>query len=176
MIAVAAALAGCGGGLKQGDPVEAAPASAGLTNDLSIGCYTVDLFDPYRINYPGADVPVQYAKFLGVWKDGSWNNEWCHDLYVTDVQPDGTVTVLDAYGPYPKLNVEAQVYKRTGRIDEEGVLNLISLGGANVTYRLVDDAYLVGRRLSLWGKYDITMARHEGVAIVPIPPRNPRRG
>jgi len=149
-------------------------AAPDLSDQLSVGCYTVDLFDPYRIKYPQAGVSQENAKFLGVWKDGAWDGKWCHDLYITDVRPDGTVTLLDAYGPNKARKWEAQVYKRTGRITD-GVLTFKGVLGAQLEYRLVGNRFLVGKRTDFVAKETITLAKSEGVALVPVPPRNPRR-
>lgn len=169
--AAGAAIAGCTP-VKKTTAVAAAP---DLSDQLSVGCYTVDLFDPYRIEYPKAGVSPENAKFLGVWKDGAWDGKWCHDLYITDVRADGTVTVLDAYGPNKARNWEAQVYKRTGRI-VDGVLTFNGVLGAQLEYRLVGNRFLVGKRSDFVAKETITLAKSEGVALVPVPPRNPRRG
>ena len=48
-----------------------AQVEADLSKRLSPGCYTVDLFDPYRIEYPAANVPREVRKFLCVWKNGA---------------------------------------------------------------------------------------------------------
>ena len=152
---------------------QAAVKTADLTDQLSPGCYTVDLFDPYRLEYPEPGVTAEQRKFLGVWQNGSWNDEWCHDLYVTKISADGTVEVLDAYGPYPRFKYEASVYKRVGKI-ENGVLTFISHADAPVSYRLVGD-FLVGTRQDIFGKSDITMSRTDRLAVVPVPPRKPVR-
>jgi hypothetical protein len=145
-------------------------------DSLLVGCYTVDLFDPYRLEFPSEGVSREHIKFIGVWKDAAWNGEWCHDLYITDVQPDGTVTLLDAYGPYKKQNVEATVFKRTARL-ADGTLTFLSLGGASVSYKLSDDGeYLLGKRIDALGRYEITMLRHDHLAIPPIPRRRPGSG
>ncbi|MEM7061313.1 MAG: hypothetical protein AAF557_27360 [Pseudomonadota bacterium] len=168
---MAAAIAGCTPAKKK-PVVVAAP---DLSDQLSVGCYTVDLFDPYRIEYPQAGVTQEHAKFLGVWKDGAWDGKWCHDLYITEVRADGTVTLLDAYGPNTARKWEAQVYKRTGRI-VDGVLTFKGVLGAQLEYRLVGDGFMVGKRTDIYAKEQITLAKSEGVAFVPVPPRNPRRG
>lgn len=166
--ALAVALAACA-------PVSKKPVQqADLSDRLSVGCYTVDLFDPYRIEYPAAGVSPADAKFLGVWKDAAWNGNWCHDLYITEVRADGSVTLLDAYGPNTQRGWEAQVFKRNARI-VDGALTFTTIGRAEVTYRLQGD-FLVGKRTDFLGTQEITMGRTEGVALVPVPPRNPRRG
>ena len=144
-----------------------------LSKKLSPGCYTVDLFDPYRIDYPAAEVPRDVRQFLGVWKNGAWNGRICHDLYITRAYPDGTVDVIDAYGPDRGNGSEATVFKRKGTV-KDGVLSFQSVGSAPVNYRLVGE-FLVGSRIDAFGKYEITMSREVGLAEVPIPPVKPVR-
>ena len=163
-IAVLCAVAACGAQRK----AERAP---NLADSLSPGCYTVDLFDPYRLEYPSADVPAGYREFLGVWQNGAWGGQWCHDLYITKVHADGRVELLDVYGPSPKHGHEASVFKRTGQI-EGGVLTFLSHRRAPVSYRIVGD-FLVGNRSDHVGKSEITMSRTDRVAQVPVPPRKP---
>ena len=154
-------------------PQKRAEIQVDLSKKLSPGCYTVDLFDPYRIEYPAAEVPGDARKFLGVWKNGAWNGKVCHDLYVTKAYPDGTVDVIDAYGPNRGRGREATVFKRKGTV-KDGVLSFHSVGAAPVNYRL-EGEYLVGSRIDAFGKYEITMSREDGLAEVPIPPRKPVR-
>jgi hypothetical protein len=158
-----------------------------LGKRLSPGCYTVDLFDPYTIEQPGPDVPEEAMAFLGVWKDGAWGGHWCHDLYITRAFADGSVELLDAYGPFREAGYEATVFKRRGRV-ENGVLKFFSRDRSPVEYRIVG-GYLVGERRGTLGTFEITMSRAEGpvgfaaapaedlggvvraVAMVPVPPR-----
>lgn len=173
LLAAVLLVAGCDGfGVRKSG--KAAPQ---LSEKLSLGCYTVDLFDPYRLEYPAAEVPADVARFLGVWKDAAWNGEWCHDLYITEVFPDGTVTLLDAYGPYGRQGLEATVFKRKAKV-EDGILTFQSIGRAPVSYEFAEDGsgkYLVGTRLDALGRYSITMQKVDGIAQVPIPPKKPTR-
>jgi hypothetical protein len=157
------AVAGCGG-----DEPEVV-AEVDLADRLSPGCYTVDLFDPYTIEQPPEGAPDSAASFLGVWKNGAWNGQWCHDLYVTKVAADGTVEVLDAYGPMRSAGIEATVFRRKGHL-QDGVLTFHSQGG-KVEYRR-DGDYLVGKRRGTLGSMEITMSRQDGVAVgEPIQPK-----
>lgn len=168
----ALALAGC----ESKAPEKPEAAAYDHSRDLSVGCYTVDLFDPYRLKYPANGVPREHSRFIGVWKDAAWNGEWCHDLYITEVRPDGTVTLLDAHGPYKPQNHEATVFKRQARISN-GTLTFTSVGGGSVSYRLsADGGYLIGRRKDFAGEYAATMSRHDGIPVPPIPPKRPRIG
>ncbi len=160
------AIAGC----AEKKPAEV---KVGLSDRLSPGCYTVDLFDPYTIENPGPDVPEETSAFLGVWKNGSWGGKWCHDLYITKAFPDGSVELLDAYGPYRDAGIEATVFKRQGRV-KDGVLTFNSQNRSPVEYRIVGD-YLVGERRGTLGTFEITMSREDKIAEVPLPPRKPVR-
>lgn len=149
------------------------PPAANLASELVPGCYTVDLFDPYRIKYPEQGVPPEHVAFLGVWKDGGWGKTWCHDLYITEVRADGTVILLDAHGPDRKRGIEAQVFKRTAQL-QNGVLTFVSIGKAPVSYR-IENGYLVGERKEFRDPQRIVLNQTRRVARVPVPPRNPRR-
>ena len=167
MVLTALAIAGC-------VPMKAKKqASDPYAKDLSPGCYTVDLFDPYILQYPEEAVPAAHREFLGVWRQGAWGGNWCHDLYVLAVYPDGTADVLDLYGPKRDSGVEATVFKRRAFI-KDGVLNVNSIGFAKVEYRR-EGRYLLGARDGVHGKFNAVMVREEKVAQVPIPPVNPRR-
>ena len=149
---------------------EPKPELVDLSKNLIPSCYTVDLFDPYLLEYPEAGVPDEHFKFLGVWKQGAWNGEWCHDLYVTTVRADGTAEVLDAYGPYARQGREATVFRRPAKIEGD---ELIVAGGTAVArYRLNGD-FLQGLRRDIFGKYEITMARADGLSRVPVPQPKP---
>jgi hypothetical protein len=170
---------------------EQAAVEVDVSKRLSPGCYTVDLFDPYTIHQPAPDVPEDARAFLGVWKNGAWGGHWCHDLYITEAFADGTVELLDAYGPYRDAGIEATVFKRRGRV-EDGVLKFTSRDRSPVEYRIVG-GYLVGERKGTLGTFEITMSREEGpegattrhartlpgivpaVAEAPLPPRKPLR-
>lgn len=161
------------GALAACAPQQKAKIEEDLGKRLSPGCYTVDLFDPYRLEYPEAGVPAENRKFLGVWKNGAWGGNWCHDLYITKVLADGSVELLDAYGPSSKHGHEATVYKRKGKI-ENGVLTFMSHKQTPVSYTLAGE-YLIGTRKDLFGTIEITMSRTDRVAEVPVPPRKPVR-
>ena len=170
---------------------EQAAVEVNVSKGLSPGCYTVDLFDPYTIYAAGPDVPEDARAFLGVWKNGAWGGQWCHDLYIIKAFADGSVELLDAYGPYRQAGIEATVFKRRGRV-EDGVLKFTSRDRSPVEYRIVG-GYLVGERKGTLGTFEITMSREEGpsdvalspsesmgvvvpaVAMVPLPPRKPVR-
>ncbi|MGC2412710.1 MAG: hypothetical protein WA459_08445, partial [Stellaceae bacterium] len=53
---------------------------------------TVQLADP-------DSVPQRYRPFIGIWSDASWTPQLCAALIVETVAPDGTATILYAFGP-----------------------------------------------------------------------------
>jgi hypothetical protein len=44
-------------------------------------------------------VPARYRGFLGVWSDATWTPLLCAALIVENVAPDGTATIVYAFGP-----------------------------------------------------------------------------
>jgi hypothetical protein len=44
-------------------------------------------------------VPQRYREFLGIWSDATWTPQLCAALVVENVAPDGTATILYAFGP-----------------------------------------------------------------------------
>ena len=53
---------------------------------------TVRLTDP-------ASVPERYRGFLGIWSDAAWTPQLCAALAVETIAPDGTATIVYAFGP-----------------------------------------------------------------------------
>lgn len=98
------------------------------------GCYTVDLYDdPYRRNeiQPAkAGLDESWNRYLGVWGEGAWDGGQCHEIYVTEVNQDGSVVVIDTVAPYQSLRAES--HRRTGRIDRNGRLIVPGTNGPTV--------------------------------------------
>ena len=46
-----------------------------------------------------ATVAERYRPFIGIWSDASWTPELCAALIVATVSPEGTATILYAFGP-----------------------------------------------------------------------------
>jgi hypothetical protein len=44
-------------------------------------------------------VPERYRGFLGIWSDAAWTPQSCAALVVENIAPDGTATILYAFGP-----------------------------------------------------------------------------
>jgi hypothetical protein len=52
----------------------------------------------YRLADPST-APEPYRRFLGPWSDAAWDTNTCAALVVTEVQPDGTASIIYVYGP-----------------------------------------------------------------------------
>jgi hypothetical protein len=52
----------------------------------------------YRLADPSS-IPEPYRRFLGPWSDAAWDANTCAALVVTEVQPDGTASIIYVYGP-----------------------------------------------------------------------------
>ena len=51
-----------------------------------------------RIAEPDS-VPARFRPFLGIWSDAAWSAQLCAALIVQNVAPDGTATIVYAFGP-----------------------------------------------------------------------------
>jgi len=131
-------------------------------------CYTVVLFDKHPIVPPVEGVPAEYARFLGQWKQGAWNGEWCHDLLITEVMKDGQVRMVDMHAPYEPWGQPASAFQRIGRIDKDGNLN-VRYGTESVRYR-VEKGQLVAHRSGVHGDL-VAVLQQEG--YTPLPPMRP---
>ena len=52
----------------------------------------------YRLADP-ATVPEPYRRFLGAWSDAAWDANTCAALIVENIDPNGTASIIYAYGP-----------------------------------------------------------------------------
>lgn len=114
LAAAGLAVAGCGVGDKVGD----IPADSAQSKLIQPDCYTVDPYVPPKIAKPRSDVPEEMRAFLGKWGGGAWDGRVCHDLYVLQVEPTGTVVMFDAHGP--GFRTDATAFTRRGEIGEDG--------------------------------------------------------
>lgn len=130
VIGLACLVAGCSGSKKvaEVDPFD-------KTRDPS--CYTVDLFTKVEFREPKAEVPEAWRGFKGRWGGGKWAGEWCHDLYVLDVQPSGAVSIVETYAPYEPWGKRAAAFRRTAHIGSDGRLRM-AYGRVRVEYWLED--------------------------------------
>jgi hypothetical protein len=53
---------------------------------------------PYTVVPPPANVPPNMRAFSGPWV-GAWPSGICNAVVIESVQPDGTVSILDVFGP-----------------------------------------------------------------------------
>lgn len=82
-------------GETEGTPGPAGPPTPGPDTTARIFCeqpVTVRIADR-------ASVPDRYRRFLGMWSDAAWTPLLCAALIVTNVAPDGTATIVYAFGP-----------------------------------------------------------------------------
>ncbi|MEM6944285.1 MAG: hypothetical protein AAF565_11105, partial [Pseudomonadota bacterium] len=126
-------LAGCLGSGKK--VVEAEPEQP---FDRTVSdCYTVVLFDEFEIKAPADEVPPEFAAFVGEWTNGAWEGKWCHDITIFEVTADGRVDLMDMHAPYEPWGQPASAFRRTGRIDKDGVLRFAH-GTTRRSYRIVN--------------------------------------
>jgi hypothetical protein len=53
---------------------------------------------PYKVEPPAAQVPPEMRAFSGPWI-GTWDSGVCNAIVIESIQPDGTVRILDVFGP-----------------------------------------------------------------------------
>ena len=119
-------------------------------------CYTVDPYHPIKIHKAAKGVPDNMKKFLGAWGGGAWNGTVCHDLWITEVDPDGETVMFDAHGP--GFTREATAFTRKGVITSDGHLK-VRKGPAEVEY-WIKDGRMYGERREGNLVYHIIMTRH----------------
>ena len=81
---------------------ETAPAPPGTLTPPPMPDATARIFchQPVTVRLADRDrVPERYRGFLGIWSDAAWTPQLCAALVVENIAPDGTATILYAYGP-----------------------------------------------------------------------------
>jgi len=105
--------------------------------------------DDARVVPPSAAVPESHQRFLGAWV-GRWGDAVKHILIVESVQPDGSASVIYAYGVYPGLSITpgfrrlgAKVSGDTLTIEDSftAAYNLTSATSATASYRRGERRY-----------------------------------
>ncbi|MDT8343644.1 MAG: hypothetical protein RQ752_04355 [Thermohalobaculum sp.] len=162
IVAVGLALLGCAEKPKE----VAQPAPEVITTRPD--CYTVVLFDKHPIKQPEAGVSPEDARFLGQWKQGAWNGEWCHDLLITEVKKGGEVRMVDMHAPYEPWGQPASAFQRVGHIDKDGFLN-VRYGTESVRYR-IEGGRMIAERSGIHGNL-VAMLQQDG--YTPLPPARP---
>ncbi len=150
LAAAGLAVAGC----SMGDDVGDIPKDSAQSKLIQPDCYTVDPYVPPKIAKPRKDVPDSMSAFSGKWGGGAWDGRVCHDLYVLQVEPSGTVVMFDAHGP--GFSHDATAFTRRGEIGEDGHLR-VRKGNATVEYWIEDGKlYGVRRQRNLENKIIMT--------------------
>lgn len=121
-------------------------------------CYTVFPFGDTEIRTPTADVPSDWKNFTGVWGGAAWEGEWCHDLHVLEVRPDGTARVISAHAPYDKWNREATIFRRTAKIGPDNRLRF-KYGDTVHEYWLENGRLLGTRRIKEVATLHVSLGR-----------------
>ena len=163
IVAVSVLVLGCAEKAKDVAKVAAEP---GI--DTRSDCYTVVLFDKHPIKAPAEGVTPEQARFLGHWKQGAWNGEWCHDLLITEVKKGGEVRMVDMHAPYEPWGQPASAFQRTGQIGDDGKLR-VRYGTESITYSVVD-GQLYAERSGIHGDL-VALLEQDG--YVPVPPIRP---
>jgi hypothetical protein len=81
---------------------ETAPGPAGPLTPPPEPDATARIFcgQPVAVRFADPDsVPERYRGFLGMWSDAAWTPLLCAALIVEKVAPDGTATIVYAFGP-----------------------------------------------------------------------------
>lgn len=82
-------------------------------------------------------VPERYRGFLGIWSDAAWTPLLCAALVVENVAPDGTATILYAFGPIgSNARGPGGVLNGTG-IVRDGELRFQNSDGSQFSFRLL---------------------------------------
>jgi hypothetical protein len=80
-------------------------------------------------------VPERYRPFVGIWSDASWTPQVCAALVVENVTPDGTATIVYAFGPMgPNTRTAGGVLRGTGLI-RDGELRFQNSDGSQYVFR-----------------------------------------
>lgn len=80
-------------------------------------------------------VPERYRGFLGAWSDAAWTPQLCAALVVENITPDGTATILYAYGPIgSNARAPGGVLNGTG-IVRDGELRFQNSDGSQFAFR-----------------------------------------
>ncbi len=119
--------------------VENAPAPAGSLTPLAKPEATGRIFchQPVTVRIADRDaVPERYRGFLGIWSDATWTPLLCAALVVENIAPDGTATIVYAFGPIGS-NARALpggVLNGTG-IVQDGELRFQNSDGSQFAFR-----------------------------------------
>lgn len=114
-----------------------------ITGEPQPGRVFCDQGVKYRIAEP-ATVPEPYRSFLGAWSDAAWDANTCAALIVENIDPDGTASIIYAYGPLgSSARLAGGTLHGTGII-RDGELRFQNSDGTQFTFRR-GIADLIGR-------------------------------
>lgn len=117
---------------------ETAPGSPGSLARPPTPEATARIFceQPVTIRLADRDsVPERYRGFLGIWSDAAWTPQLCAALIVENVTPDGTATILYAFGPIgSNAHGPGGVLNGTG-IVRDGELRFQNSDGSQFAFR-----------------------------------------
>ena len=96
-------------------------------------------------------VPERFREFTGAFSDAAWSAELCAALVVENVGPDGTATIVYAFGPMGSNSRPAGGVLHGTGIIRDGELRFQNTDGSQFAFRpLYDD--LDGRLTSPQGQ------------------------
>ena len=112
----------------------------------------------YRVADP-ATVPEPYRRFLGAWSDAAWDANTCAALIVDNVDPDGTASIIYAYGPLGSGGKVAGGTLHGTGIVRDGELRFQNSDGTQFSFR-PGIADLIGRMTTPSGQsYEATFKK-----------------
>jgi len=120
-------------------PLALAPPAGPLpTAAPNLGPATARVFCDQQVAVRVAEpdsVPTRYRPFLGIWSDAAWSPQLCAALIVQNVAPDGTATIVYAFGPMgSNLRGPGGVLNGTGVI-RDGELRFQNTDGSQFAFR-----------------------------------------
>ena len=111
-----------------------APAAAPDSTGPASGRVFCDQDVSFRLAAPEA-VPPQYQPFIGIFSDASWTPQLCAALIVQNVQPDGTASIIYAFGPMgTNIRGPGGILNGTGVI-RDGELRFQNSDGSQFAFR-----------------------------------------
>ena len=127
----------------QRDPIAAGPAPGTAVSpppppDPAAAPETGRVFCDQSVSFHLASpdsVPEAFRPFVGIFSDASWTPQLCAALVVQSVQPDGTASIVYAYGPMgSNIRVPGGVLNGTG-IVRDGELRFQNSDGSQFAFK-----------------------------------------
>lgn len=84
-----------------------------------------------------ASAPEAFRQFLGIWSDANWTAQLCAALIVQSVKPDGTASIVYAYGPMVRGRGQGGVLYGEGIIQPDGWLRFQNVDGSQFAFHPV---------------------------------------